>query len=512
MAVPDYKSFEDNMSPDQTFSTEALAHFSAVSFGTEIIRVGDVIRVKAPGFPELHVLKITAIIEMEGSIKFVGALWTRQTQFCFEYEKYETKMNAWVPMNPSTKRHIIDIEEVAGRYYPILSPTIFYKDEHSPLYPPRSYWYDWVLLDQAGRDMVTMPVDLARKIDRFGDPHFGEKYRDDSDVVQVVKGVRIRHDDVPEFQLVHRRKAMSTPSTSTSRKRLAIESGRGGETAKQRGKKKKKRRVESLQDALQDRGGSTSTMNRAMTEKEMNRALGLDSDEELSEVSPQNSSEEEEEIASGRVQRIVELPDEPDLGAQIGTVAASSLSAYSNALLRAWQQDVHPDDPTGLTGQEPAVLTTVVNNMLRHRHGVMFANPVDPIADHAPDYDVVVKNPMDLGTIQSKLGARPLESVYKSVEELLEDVKLMFENCFLYNMTTNTFHVIGRELEAFWHQQVQTIVDPVRRQVPKRGMIENGVGGHPGVQEPPQDAMDGVDRVSPDAIVIAALFNWAHVM
>lgn len=47
------------------------------------------------------------------------------------------------------------------------------------------------------------------------------------------------------------------------------------------------------------------------------------------------------------------------------------------------------------------------------------------------DYLDVVKRPMDLGTIQTKL--KDKEKKYKTVEHVLNDIQLVWDNCKLYN-------------------------------------------------------------------------------
>jgi hypothetical protein len=61
--------------------------------------------------------------------------------------------------------------------------------------------------------------------------------------------------------------------------------------------------------------------------------------------------------------------------------------------------------------------------------GKFFLAPVDPIALGIPTYFDIVKNPMDMGTIQSKLE----NSRYVSPDEFEADVRLVLHNCFLFN-------------------------------------------------------------------------------
>jgi len=57
-----------------------------------------------------------------------------------------------------------------------------------------------------------------------------------------------------------------------------------------------------------------------------------------------------------------------------------------------------------------------------------------PVTDKvAPDYHTVVKVPMDLGTIRNKVK----EHEYSSRQSIMSDLKLMVDNCHMYNETRN---------------------------------------------------------------------------
>jgi len=50
-------------------------------------------------------------------------------------------------------------------------------------------------------------------------------------------------------------------------------------------------------------------------------------------------------------------------------------------------------------------------------------------ATKAPDYHHVIKQAMDLGTMKYKLNTVK----YHNTEEFLEDLQLIFKNCYTYN-------------------------------------------------------------------------------
>jgi hypothetical protein len=42
----------------------------------------------------------------------------------------------------------------------------------------------------------------------------------------------------------------------------------------------------------------------------------------------------------------------------------------------------------------------IIKSLINHKHGWPFREPVDPVALNIPDYPQIIKNPMDLGTIE----------------------------------------------------------------------------------------------------------------
>ncbi|GJQ08796.1 hypothetical protein GpartN1_g587.t1 [Galdieria partita] len=72
-----------------------------------------------------------------------------------------------------------------------------------------------------------------------------------------------------------------------------------------------------------------------------------------------------------------------------------------------------------------------------------FALPVD--TTYVTDYLDVIKQPMDLGTVQAKLEAQS----YASFEELWQDVDLIWKNCCTYNGPNTQFYQCALKLRKF---------------------------------------------------------------
>lgn len=78
-----------------------------------------------------------------------------------------------------------------------------------------------------------------------------------------------------------------------------------------------------------------------------------------------------------------------------------------------------------------------------------FLKPVDADAWGASDYYDIIKHPMDMTTYERKLYG----SEYSNEEELAEDIRLMFRNCYFYNPPHHLVHGLGKEFEAIFEKQ-----------------------------------------------------------
>lgn len=78
-----------------------------------------------------------------------------------------------------------------------------------------------------------------------------------------------------------------------------------------------------------------------------------------------------------------------------------------------------------------------------------FLQPVDPVALNIPHYMEIVKEPMDLSTIQAKLA----NNQYENGDAFEADVRLVFKNCYLFNPAGNDVHSMGQKLEQFFNKK-----------------------------------------------------------
>lgn len=120
-----------------------------------------------------------------------------------------------------------------------------------------------------------------------------------------------------------------------------------------------------------------------------------------------------------------------------------------------------------------------------------FLQPVDVVALNIPDYVNIVKHPMDLATIERKL----TEGDYEEPEQFEADIRLMFNNCYLYNPPTLPVHKMGRDLEkAFDEKWAQKPDTPLPTPVIDEHVEEFEDAAHDDEEEDDDDESDDDDR------------------
>ncbi|KAF2314636.1 hypothetical protein GH714_028129 [Hevea brasiliensis] len=91
---------------------------------------------------------------------------------------------------------------------------------------------------------------------------------------------------------------------------------------------------------------------------------------------------------------------------------------------------------------------SLLKSLINNPSGWAFREPVDPVALNIPDYFSIISNPMDLGTIKSKLE----KNQYSGAEEFAADVRLTFSNAMLYNPPTNYVHQMAESMNKILRQ------------------------------------------------------------
>lgn len=90
-----------------------------------------------------------------------------------------------------------------------------------------------------------------------------------------------------------------------------------------------------------------------------------------------------------------------------------------------------------------SLVRPILRNLMQHPRNVdLFNVPVDPVLLGLTDYFQRISNPMDLGTIRSRLN----RGMYESVSAVAKDIMLVFKNAMVYNDPENSVHQLALEL------------------------------------------------------------------
>ncbi|XP_030940516.1 transcription factor GTE10-like isoform X4 [Quercus lobata] len=96
---------------------------------------------------------------------------------------------------------------------------------------------------------------------------------------------------------------------------------------------------------------------------------------------------------------------------------------------------------------------TLLESMMAHQFAWAFNEPVDVVKWNIPDYFTVIKHPMDLGTIKSKMAS----GEYTNPADFAADVRLTYSNAVTYNPSTNEVHHMAKALSKFFETRWRTI-------------------------------------------------------
>lgn len=80
-----------------------------------------------------------------------------------------------------------------------------------------------------------------------------------------------------------------------------------------------------------------------------------------------------------------------------------------------------------------------------------FRQPVDHVGLGLEDYLNIVKTPMDLSTVQKKLQGNK----YRGVEDCLDDIQMIWDNCKVYNAMGSWIWKLADKLEKSFKKYVK---------------------------------------------------------
>jgi len=100
-------------------------------------------------------------------------------------------------------------------------------------------------------------------------------------------------------------------------------------------------------------------------------------------------------------------------------------------------------------------LRRLVSALKVHKMAWPFLQPVS--ATDVPDYYLVIKDPMDLLSLQRRVDAR----LYKRLGDFVKDVMKIFDNCRYYNAPDSPFYRCAETLEIFFVDKLKAFREKI---------------------------------------------------
>ena len=94
---------------------------------------------------------------------------------------------------------------------------------------------------------------------------------------------------------------------------------------------------------------------------------------------------------------------------------------------------------------EISIIKNFLSSIKKDKNSYAFLEPVDYKGLNLIDYPVIIKKPMDLSTISEKLE----DNKYDNIEEVYEDIQLIWDNCKKYNLEGSTVYKNAQACEKF---------------------------------------------------------------
>ncbi|KAG6387296.1 hypothetical protein SASPL_152483 [Salvia splendens] len=93
--------------------------------------------------------------------------------------------------------------------------------------------------------------------------------------------------------------------------------------------------------------------------------------------------------------------------------------------------------------------SSLLQRLMKHKFSWVFNEPVNAKQLGLVDYHDVIKHPMDLGTIKTRLS----QNFYKSPREFADDVRLVFRNAMTYNPKGQDVHLMAEQLSQIFEER-----------------------------------------------------------
>jgi bromodomain adjacent to zinc finger domain protein 1A len=141
-----------------------------------------------------------------------------------------------------------------------------------------------------------------------------------------------------------------------------------------------------------------------------------------------------------------------------------TLSAASNSSKPVLNDSLHSNTNSRNTEMVDRLkkVERLLNDMMKHKDSWPFLKPVSK--RDAPDYSTIIQRPMDFSTIKNNIN----HFKYADYTHIVEDVRLVFENCREYNEPGSDIYETGERLHTYFesHAKQAGLLDTKRLALP----------------------------------------------
>lgn len=159
-----------------------------------------------------------------------------------------------------------------------------------------------------------------------------------------------------------------------------------------------------------------------------------------------------------------EVPDVATSGASDGMIAEPQAP---RAVQPATEPSSRPPRPqystTDITPGQLRYLQEKTKNLKKTKNSSMFLYPVDFVTLKIPQYPEIIKQPMDLTTMETKLKS----GQYASVQEYADDFYLILNNTRQFNGDAHPVTIAGTNMEAYFRKMMESVPSADQAALPK---------------------------------------------
>eukprot|EP01133_Synstelium_polycarpum_P002608 gene2608-2994_t len=131
--------------------------------------------------------------------------------------------------------------------------------------------------------------------------------------------------------------------------------------------------------------------------------------------------------------------------------SSSSSSAQSTNIASPSKTPSSPPTTDAMDKKNTEICRSLYTLIYKRKGADVFWVPVDPIALGIPNYPNIIKEPMDLQTINNRMES----GTYKTIKEFANDMRLMFNNALTFNMESSPIWKTSKQLLAQFNSNYQ---------------------------------------------------------